>query len=243
MDVIWYKNPFEYFNSPKANNFDIYFQDDGNRQERFAPYAANSGFYFARSNDRSKLLFRTMLNHGELVFACRSHQQVLTSMLAEINSYAGLTVKVLNRDNDEFPSGYHYHMRKDWMRQWVDGKKDPYVFVSPTSSICARTQSNFIATKLTIYSIDINNDQQHMCWTLNKVDKLNFMRQMGMWYVQDKCPGKEAKEILGTGTKGGFIGECCSAEPLTQCSFKDKASVIPCKDSPSKDKNGISFWK
>jgi hypothetical protein len=52
-------------------------------------------------------------------------------MLAEMNSYAGLTVKVLSRDNDEFPSGYHYHMKQDWMRKWVDGKKDPYIFVSP----------------------------------------------------------------------------------------------------------------
>lgn len=51
-------------------------------------------------------------------------------MLSQMNNYAGLTVKVLNRDEDDFPSGYHYHMKKDWMRQFVDGKKDPYVFVS-----------------------------------------------------------------------------------------------------------------
>lgn len=69
----------------------------GSRQERFAPYSANSGFYFVRSNDRTKLLFRSMLYNGDLVFACRSHQQVLVSMLAEMNNYAGLTVKVLNR--------------------------------------------------------------------------------------------------------------------------------------------------
>jgi hypothetical protein len=98
LDVVWYKNPFDYFNSPHAKQFDVYFQDDGSRQERFAPYSANSGFYFVRSNDRSKLLFRSMLYNGDLVFACRSHQQVLVSMLAEMNNYAGLTVKVLNRD-------------------------------------------------------------------------------------------------------------------------------------------------
>jgi hypothetical protein len=136
VDVIWYKNPFDYFNMEHAKSFDVYFQDDGSRQERFAPYSANSGFYFVRSNDRTKLLFRNMLNNGDLVFAARSHQQVLTAMLAEMNNYAGLTVKVLNRDNDEFPSGYHYHMNKDWMRQWIDGKKDPYIFVSVTWYIC-----------------------------------------------------------------------------------------------------------
>jgi hypothetical protein len=132
VDVIWYKNPFDYFKTGHAKNFDIYFQDDGNRQERFAPYSANSGFYFARSNDRTKLLFRSILNSGDLVFASRSHQEVLIAMLAEINNYAGLTVKVLSRDNDEFLSGYHYHMKQDWMRLWIDGKKDPYIFVSAT---------------------------------------------------------------------------------------------------------------
>jgi hypothetical protein len=82
-----------------------------------------------------------------------------------------------------------------------------------------------------------------MCWTLNKEDKLNFMKQMGMWYVHDKCPGKEVEEILsGSDAKDGLFGECCLKEPLTQCFFKDKPSVISCKDSPSKDKGGHSFW-
>ena len=82
-----------------------------------------------------------------------------------------------------------------------------------------------------------------MCWTLNKDDKLNFMKQMGMWYVNAKCPGKAANEILsGSSAKNGLIHECCSAEPLIQCSYKDKPSVIPCKSSKSKDKGARSFW-
>ena len=48
LDVVWYKNPLDYFNSEHAQKFDVYFQDDGSRQERFAPYSANSGFYFVR---------------------------------------------------------------------------------------------------------------------------------------------------------------------------------------------------
>jgi hypothetical protein len=66
---------------------------------------------------------------------------------------------------------------------------------------------------------------------------------MGMWYVQDKCPGKKVTEIIGADSKDSLIGACCSAEPRTQCVFKDKPSIIPCKDSPSKDKNHSSFWK
>ncbi|KAL7528955.1 hypothetical protein ACHAXR_004091 [Thalassiosira sp. AJA248-18] len=213
VDVIWYKDPFKFFHdteSPIAN-FDVYFQDDGNRQERFAPYSANSGFYYIRNNQRTKLLFRNMLYSGDLIFACRSHQQVLISLLAEANSLSGLRVKVLSRDGDDFPSGFHYHMRKDYMKQFVRGDIDPYIL--------------------------------HMCWTLNKDDKLKFMRQMDMWYVNDSCIGKESTEILsGERVGGDIVGACCSAEPLFSCHYRDKASMRSCADSPPKDKNGKSFW-
>lgn len=127
VDIVWYKDPIKYFQSPNSQ-FDVYFQDDGNRQERYAPYSANSGFYFIRSNDRSKVLFRTMLYSGDLILSCRSHQQVLIALLSEFNSLAGLTVKILSKEEDEFPGGYHYHMVKDYMRKMFDGKKDPYIF-------------------------------------------------------------------------------------------------------------------
>ena len=178
--------------------------DDGNRQNRFAPYSANSGFYFVRNNERSKILFRQMLYAGDVIFACRSHQEILIQLLAENNSLTGLTVKVLSRENDEFPSGYHYNTRKDYMKQMVSGEKTPYVF--------------------------------HMCWTLNKEDKLAYMKQMGMWYLQDDCVGKNAKSL------GDVTNTCCSAEPIIECFYKDKASIIPCKDSKTKDKGGNSFW-
>ena len=212
VDIIWYKDPIKYFHSSSAiGNFDVYFQDDGNRQERYAPYSANSGFYFIRNNQRTKLLFRSMMYSGDLIFACRSHQQVLISLLAETNSYAGLNVNILSRDEDDFPGGYHYHMRKDYMRQFINGKKDPYIF--------------------------------HMCWTLNKVNKLEYMRQMGMWYLNDECIDVDASNIpTGADASNDLIGACCSAEPIVSCHYRDKPSVIPCKDSPAKDKNALSFW-
>ncbi len=145
-----------------------------------------------------------MLYAGDVIFAARSHQQVLTQLLAENNSLTGLTVKVLSRDNSEFPSGFHYHMRKDVMKQMVRGDISPYVF--------------------------------HMCWTLNKDEKVQYMKQMGMWYIHDKCIGKKAESL------GDVNNACCSAEPIVECFYKDKASIIPCKDSPSKDKASPSFW-
>eukprot|EP00577_Skeletonema_sp_RCC1716_P013473 CAMPEP_0113403216 /NCGR_PEP_ID=MMETSP0013_2-20120614/17704_1 /TAXON_ID=2843 ORGANISM="Skeletonema costatum, Strain 1716" /NCGR_SAMPLE_ID=MMETSP0013_2 /ASSEMBLY_ACC=CAM_ASM_000158 /LENGTH=416 /DNA_ID=CAMNT_0000288669 /DNA_START=358 /DNA_END=1605 /DNA_ORIENTATION=+ /assembly_acc=CAM_ASM_000158 len=160
VDISWYKNPFDFFHSAENSGFDMYFQDDGNRQQRFAPYSANSGFYFVRSNDRSKVLFRSMMYAGDLIFAARSHQQVLIQLLSEHNSLSGLRVKVLSRDDSEFPSGYHYNMRKDYMKQMVRGDKTPYMF--------------------------------HMCWTLNRDDKVAYMKQMGMWYLKDNCVGQKA---------------------------------------------------
>jgi hypothetical protein len=195
--------------TPSMADFDIYFQDDGSRQERFAPYSANTGFYFVRSNDRTRLLMRRSLYAGDLIFACAGHQQILIFLLADMNSLGGLKVKVFSRDLDDFPGGYHYNMARSWMKQMVNKEKNPYIF--------------------------------HMSWTSNKEDKLKFMKQMGMWHARDTCVGKEAKEILAD-YKGPLSEECCSKEPLTQCFYKDKPSIIPCKDSPSKDGGGQSFW-
>ena len=150
-----------------------------------------------------------MMYAGDLIFACRSHQQILITLLAEANSLSGLKVKVLSRDGDDFPSGFHYHMKRDsYMKRFVRGEVHPFIF--------------------------------HMCWTLNKEDKLSFMRQMDMWYVQDNCIGKEASAI--DGGDSNVMSTCCSAEPLFSCHYRDKASVKSCKDSPPKDKGGRSFW-
>jgi hypothetical protein len=48
VDVVWYKNPLIYFESPESGDFDIYFQDDGAHSVRYAPYSPNTGFYFVR---------------------------------------------------------------------------------------------------------------------------------------------------------------------------------------------------
>merc|ERR1719221_2325385 len=182
VDLVWLKDPRKYFERPKSGDFDVYFQDDGSRQERYTPYSANSGFYFIRNNDRTKFLFRSMLYSGDLIFAARSHQQILITLLAEHNSLSGLRVKVLSKDREEFPSGYHYHMvQYTFMRKFVKGATDSWIF--------------------------------HMCWTLNKDDKLFYLRQMGMWYVKDECIGKEANHISGGGKK--IANACCSVEPLT----------------------------
>lgn len=43
VDLIWYKNPLPYFESPELEKWDMMFQDDGNRQPRYAPFSPNTG--------------------------------------------------------------------------------------------------------------------------------------------------------------------------------------------------------
>ena len=84
-----------------------------------------------------------------------------------------------------------------------------------------------------------------MSWTENKDYKLLFLRQMGEWYVTDKCVGKTASDILGAGKSlktDALFEPCCAAEPLFSCHYRDKPSKLPCNDSDSIDKHGRSFW-
>lgn len=72
--------------------------------------------------------------------------------------------------------------------------------------------------------------------TSSKINKINFMEQMGFWYFDPKCNGKTLSEI------GGNANKCCLAEPAFKCHFRDKPSIEPCKDSPAIDGDHPSFW-
>ena len=65
-------------------------------------------------------------------------------------------------------------------------------------------------------------------WTPGFREKIQFMKQFGMWYLSGECVGVESN--------------CCSKEPLVTCFFRDKPSVINCSGSPPFDKNGKPFW-
>jgi hypothetical protein len=104
VDVVWYKNPLEYFS--KQTDFDVYFQDDGARSIRFAPYSANSGFYYVRHNPRTQFLLTSILLAADLIMTQKSHQQVLNTILEEHSSLYELRVKVLSRDLEDFPGTF-----------------------------------------------------------------------------------------------------------------------------------------
>jgi len=84
-----------------------------------------------------------------------------------------------------------------------------------------------------------------MSWTENKDNKLLFLRQLGEWYVTDKCIGKSVADILGGGSSlenTALVQPCCAMEPIFSCHYRDKPSKLPCISSDPIDKNARSFW-
>lgn len=218
VDVIWYKNPLEWFhdkNNP-YHGFDMYFQDDGAHSVRYAPYSANSGFYFVRSNELTKYFFTSLLYHNDEILSSTSHQQALIQLMADHSSKYGTRVKVLDREMMEFPGGWHYHNRpkRSFMKAIMSGEVVPYIF--------------------------------HMSWTKNKDNKIKFYQQMGEWYLADQCISHTKEEIFqvaGISDEGATLFEpCCLAEPNIVCHYRDKPSKIPCKDVPPIDNGARSFW-
>lgn len=211
VDIVWFRNPLEYFHNQALANattyFDMYFQDDGAHSTRYVPYSANSGFYYVRHNDRTQHFFNALLMAGDLVLKTDSHQQALIALLSEHASLFGLRVKVLDKNMEEFPGGYHYHQKTGkYMRAFFADQVHPYLF--------------------------------HMSWTKNKDNKLLFLKQSGMWYVQDECVAKKPSEI----SSHDMATACCAAEALVSCHYRDKPSKIPCKDKPPIDEGHPSFW-
>ena len=80
------------------------------------------------------------------------------ALAALLDEHSSLTgLRVKTLGGYDFPGGYHYHRKKE-----KDFMKD-------------------IATgKHVPYLL-------HMSWTKNKANKLLFLKQMGLWYVNQKC--------------------------------------------------------
>lgn len=55
----------------------------------------------------------------------------------------------------------------------------------------------------------------HMCWTQNKDDKVKYLKQLGGWFISNKCDARPSEY-----TTSGM--GCCTAEPQLQCFYKDK---------------------
>mmetsp|Transcript_12065 Transcript_12065/g.17690 ORF Transcript_12065/g.17690 Transcript_12065/m.17690 type:complete len:523 (-) Transcript_12065:86-1654(-) len=127
-DMIWFKDPLVYFQKQVPQGFDLYFQDDGQHTSKYAPYSPNTGFYYMRYNKRTQFLMSHLLRLGDVVMNTGSHQNVMNHVMAEHSSWRGLKVKTINRDEPDFPCGYHFHERKQFMNDMLSGKIKPYIF-------------------------------------------------------------------------------------------------------------------
>jgi hypothetical protein len=158
VDVVWYRNPLAYFRdnsvpqppakpTPQRRTklskepeppessihmpFDMYFQDDGAHSPRYAPYSPNTGFYYVQYNWRTLYFFSTLARSGDLIQMSGSHQSSLNAILADHASSRGLRIKIFGRDdptNNDFPGGFHYHRRKTYMKEMIQGQQHPYLF-------------------------------------------------------------------------------------------------------------------
>jgi hypothetical protein len=216
VDMVWYKNPLEYFHDEnnQFREFDMYFQDDGARSSRYAPLSANSGFYYVRNNARTRYLFTSLLYGGDMILQTKSHQAALVQLLNEHISYFGLKVKVLNRDMDEFPGGWHYHKKnKSFMMSVVKEEVSPIIFHMSWT----KNKDNKVKYFQQMGQWYVND----MCIAHTKGD------------IMGNHDMKEGDSL---------VEPCCLVEPNIVCHYRDKPSKIPCRDVDPIDKGRPSFW-
>lgn len=216
VDLIWYKDPLEYFenlrvSSPVSSNFDIYMQHDGNHAEFYAPWSGNTGFYFVRRNNpRTQYFLNQLLVSGDLIVATKTHQAPFLALLSEHASLHGLKVKIL--PTDVFPGGFHYQKQPSYMKNLLQ------VPVGDDPSVTAETTETTTKEGADPYVF-------HMSWTPNKIEKIKFLQQMGEWNVKEKCLSKnENGTITGISEENGGMAmtasECCSIKPLVSCHYR-----------------------
>jgi lipopolysaccharide biosynthesis glycosyltransferase len=122
VDVVWCAdNPMSYFQRDVdlLKNYDMLVQDDGGRTPNYAPYYANSGFYFAKSNEKTKYFFHQLLYNGDKMHDWSSDQAVFNALLPEVVNLAGMSVKTLA--SDDFAGGRMYQDPDsyDYMREML----------------------------------------------------------------------------------------------------------------------------
>lgn len=212
VDVMWYRNPLPFFSN--FSQFDVIVQDDGARNIRFQPYSPNSGFYFARHNQRTEYFIHSLLMMaGPIILQSGSHQNAMAAILNEHSSWRGLHVKTWNRNMQEFPNGYQFQTRKEYMKDIIQGNSHPIIFHMSWTS----------------------NKEEKRAYLEQMGDW--YVKDMCVGRTAAKIRNIRKSKKIDIG------GTCCKTKPKVKCHYRDKPSRIPCKDSPALEKNHPSFWK
>mmetsp|Transcript_27231 Transcript_27231/g.58510 ORF Transcript_27231/g.58510 Transcript_27231/m.58510 type:complete len:643 (+) Transcript_27231:274-2202(+) len=218
VDIVWIKDPMEYFHDESSNlsQFDVIFQHDGSKSVRYAPYSANSGFYYVRANKRSQYLFTSLLYHSDLIITWDSHQQVLIQLLVEHSSLFGLGVKVLGLGTEMFPGGHHYHRNRSFMKKFIKRETDTYIF-----------------------HMSWTENKDNKLLFLRQLGEWYVKDECVGKTATDILGGSG---VLPSGENTALVQPCCALEPIFSCHYRDKPSKLPCNNSPPIDKNGRPFW-
>ena len=174
-DVVWFRDPLPYFAEVADDQVDTFWMDDGARSSRYTPWYANSGFYFLRANERVVFFMHRLLMSYDVILAVRSHQHALIMLLTDLMAKHGLTAQLL--PNTDFPQGQVFHHKKEIMKDFVAGRRKPYVF--------------------------------HMCWTASRVDKLRYLKNIALWFLDPSCP--EDSWANASRLDGHHDRSCCLA--------------------------------
>merc|ERR1712032_1712705 len=112
-DVVWFTDPIPMFSVPSTRQFlsnpiteiDSLWMDDGSRQGIFAPYYANTGFFYLRATDSTLSLWDDMFFRFDYIAKWHT-QQALTNMLLDHACQRGHVVDVFCMW--DIPGGYFW---------------------------------------------------------------------------------------------------------------------------------------
>jgi hypothetical protein len=110
-DVVWFTDPIPMFGVTSTRQFvnkpldqiDSLWMDDGARSGRFAPYYANTGFFYLRATEKTKSLWDDMFFRYDYIASWHS-QQALTNMLLDNACQRGHVADVFCKW--DIPGGY-----------------------------------------------------------------------------------------------------------------------------------------
>jgi hypothetical protein len=245
VDVVWYRNPLPYFEQKEiTEEWDMMFQDDGARgTSRYAPYSPNTGRPRTNGNKHSiSIEHHFLLVAGVPCYSEASHSFILSrsssvcagfyyvkyndktrffftqllrmgDVVAQTKSHQATLTAVLNEH-----ASWKGLRVKVWKRGLDNQFPGGFEYHRQKPVMKALLSGNSTADPYIF----------HMSWTTNKDNKKKFLEQMGQWYKKEGC------------NTDGF--DCCLAEPNVICHYRDKPSIIPCRESNPIDKNGKSFW-
>jgi hypothetical protein len=157
IDIVWFRNPFPYFeklvngyrrsrgyaltsslssssssSTPHQQQAlflpDIILSDDGQRSLRYAPWYANSGFYYLFSNEKMIHFAWEILMAFPILHISGSHQNIFTLKLLEgLDAYQP-TLNTLFLPMHDFPSGVKFSHDRPYMHRIKVGLEEPYIF-------------------------------------------------------------------------------------------------------------------